>query len=203
MQFNVMILVMWAIFFGGCNIFWVDAWSRMAYQYFGDVVTYDTTYKTNKYDMPFTHFTGLNHHCQSVLFGYALFQEETEQTFVWLFETWLQVMWGKEPISIITDQDLAIGASISKVFPRTRHRLCLRHIKKKFPEKLSHIYHKNSAFKCVLKRYIRESPSVEEFEEDWNNLILTYGMEKNEWLQGLYDIRKSWIPVYNKNTFFA
>ena len=25
----------------------------MAYQYFGDVVTFDTTYKTNKYDMPF------------------------------------------------------------------------------------------------------------------------------------------------------
>ena len=112
-------------------------------------------------------------------------------------------MWGKEPISIITDQDLGIGVAISKVFPRTRHRLCLWHIKKKFPEKHSHIYHKNSAFKRVLKRCIRESPSVEKFEEDWNNLILTYGLEKNEWLQGLYDIRKSWIPVYNRNTFFA
>ena len=34
--------------------FLVDAWSRMAYQYFGDVVIFDThTYKINKYDMPF------------------------------------------------------------------------------------------------------------------------------------------------------
>ena len=34
--------------------FWVDARSRMAYQYFGDVVIFDThTYKKNKYDMPF------------------------------------------------------------------------------------------------------------------------------------------------------
>ena len=70
----------------------------MAYQYFGDVVTFDTTYKRNKYDMPFAPFTGLNHHCQSILFGCALLQDETEQTFVWLFETWLQAMWGKEPI---------------------------------------------------------------------------------------------------------
>ena len=80
------------------NFFWVDARSRMAYQYFGDVVTFDTTYKTNKYDMPFASFTGLNHHCQSILLGCALLQDETKQTFVWLFETWLQAMWGKEPI---------------------------------------------------------------------------------------------------------
>ena len=55
--------------------------------------------------MPFAPFTGLNHHCQLILFGCALLQDETEQTFVWLFETWLQAMWAKEPKSIITDQD--------------------------------------------------------------------------------------------------
>ena len=49
--------------------------------------------------MPFAPFTGLNHHCQLILFGCALLQDETEQTFVWLFETWLQAMWGKEPLS--------------------------------------------------------------------------------------------------------
>ena len=130
-------------------------------------------------------------------------QNEIEQTFVWLFETWLQAMWGKEPKSIIIDQDLAMGVAIAKVFPRTRHRLCLWHIKKKFPEKLSHIYHKNSIFKRELKRCICESPSVEKFEEAWKSLILTYGLERNEWLEGLYDIRESWVPVYNRNTFFA
>ncbi|KAL4625426.1 hypothetical protein ACB092_05G024900 [Castanea dentata] len=185
MQLNVMMLAIWLIFF------WVDERSRMAYQYFGD------------YDMPFAPFTGLNHHCQSILFGCALLQDETEQTFVWLFETWLQAMWGKEPKPIITDQDLAMGAAIAKVFPRTRHRLCLWVIKKKFPEKLSHIYHKKSIFKRELKRCIRESPSVEKFEEAWKNLILTYGLERNEWLEGLYNIRESWVPVYNRNTFFA
>ena len=154
----------------------------MAYQYFEDIVTFDTTYKTNKYDMPFPPFTGLNHHCQSILFGFALLQDETEQTFVWLFETLLQAMWGKEPLSIITDQDLAMGAAIAKVFPRTRYHLCLWHIKKKFLLKLSHIYHKKSLFKRELKRCIRKSPSVEKFEEAWKSLILTYGLDRNEWL---------------------
>lgn len=28
-------------------------------------------------------------------------------------------------------------------------------------------------------------------------------MEHNEWLQQLYEIRESWVPVYNRSTFFA
>jgi hypothetical protein len=35
------------------NVFWADARSRTAYEDFGDVVTFDTTYLTNKYKMPF------------------------------------------------------------------------------------------------------------------------------------------------------
>ncbi|KAF5444983.1 hypothetical protein F2P56_034074 [Juglans regia] len=31
------------------NVFWVDARSRGAYNYFGDVVTFDTTYLTNRH----------------------------------------------------------------------------------------------------------------------------------------------------------
>ncbi|XP_062006001.1 protein FAR1-RELATED SEQUENCE 5-like [Rosa rugosa] len=120
------------------NFFWVDSRSRTAYEYFGDVVTFDTTYRTNKYDMSFAPFTGVNHHWQSIQFGCALLQDETEATFLWLFETWLQAMGGRHPISIITDQDLAMKGAIAKIFPNTRHRLCLWHIKKKFVEKLSH-----------------------------------------------------------------
>jgi hypothetical protein len=185
------------------NLFWVDARSRLAYQRFGDVITFDTTYKTNKYSMPFAPFTGLNHHLQSILFGCALLQDESETSFVWLFETWLEAMNGKKPISIITDQDLAIGAAIAKVFPESHHRLCLWHIRKKFPEKLAHIYHKNSSFKRELKRCIRESPTVKDFEDDWHRIMTTYELQENEWLQRLFQIKESWVPIYNRGTFFA
>ncbi|RYQ88787.1 hypothetical protein Ahy_B09g095774 isoform E [Arachis hypogaea] len=33
------------------NVFWADAWCRAAWEYFGDVVTVDTTYKTNRYEI--------------------------------------------------------------------------------------------------------------------------------------------------------
>jgi len=60
-------------------------------------------------------------------------------------------MGGKKLVSIITDQDLAIRATIEKVFPETRHRLCLWHIRKKFPEKLAHVYHKDILSSVSLK----------------------------------------------------
>ncbi|XP_014523110.1 protein FAR1-RELATED SEQUENCE 5-like [Vigna radiata var. radiata] len=44
------------------NVFWADARSRAACEYFGDVISFDTTYLTNKYDMSFAPFVGLNHH---------------------------------------------------------------------------------------------------------------------------------------------
>ena len=185
------------------NFFWVDARSRLSYQYFGDVITFDTTYRTNKYSMPFAPFTGVNHHKQSILFGCALLQDESEPSFIWLFETWLEAMYGQQPVSIITDQDLAIGKAISKVFPKSRHRLCLWHIRKKFPEKLSHLYFKKSSFKRELKSCIRDSLTKEAFDQEWNLLMEKYKLKENDWLQGLYNIRDSWIPIYNKNTFFA
>ncbi|KAG5557789.1 hypothetical protein RHGRI_007884 [Rhododendron griersonianum] len=35
------------------------------------------------------------------------------------------------------------------------------------------------------------------------NLTKENGLESNEWLQQLYDIRESWVSVYNRGTFFA
>jgi len=54
------------------NVFWADARCRVAYEYFGEVITFDTTYLTNKHDMPFAPFVGVNHHGQSMLLGCAL-----------------------------------------------------------------------------------------------------------------------------------
>ena len=54
-----------------------------------------------------------------------------------------------------------------------------------------------------MKRYIRESPSVKKIEEAWKSLILTYGLDRKEWPQGLYNIQESWILVYNRYSFFV
>jgi len=69
------------------NVLRANARCRAAYEYFGEVVTFDTTYLTNKYDMPFAPFVGVNHHGQSILLGCALLSNEDTKTFSWLFKT--------------------------------------------------------------------------------------------------------------------
>ncbi|KAL0437121.1 UNVERIFIED_CONTAM: protein FAR1-RELATED SEQUENCE 3 [Sesamum radiatum] len=44
------------------NAFWADARSRTAYSHFGDAVILETTYRRNRYTVPFAPFTGVNHH---------------------------------------------------------------------------------------------------------------------------------------------
>ncbi|KAH9777143.1 protein FAR1-RELATED SEQUENCE [Citrus sinensis] len=118
------------------NVFWADSRSRAAYKYFGDVITFDTTYLTNKYDMSFAPFVGVNHHGQSILLGCELTSREDTETFTWLFEAWLSCMSDSPPLGIITDQDRAMQKAIENIFPTTRHRWSLWHIMKKVSEKL-------------------------------------------------------------------
>ncbi|XP_020992409.2 protein FAR1-RELATED SEQUENCE 5-like [Arachis duranensis] len=51
---------------------WVDARCRASYEYYGDVVSFDTTYRRNRHGLPFASFVGVNHHGKSTLLGCAL-----------------------------------------------------------------------------------------------------------------------------------
>ncbi|KAF5477392.1 hypothetical protein F2P56_004037 [Juglans regia] len=185
------------------NVFWADPRSRAAYQDFGDVVTFDTTYLTNRYGMPFAPFVGVNHHGQSILLGAGLISSEDTETFIWLFRTWLQCMDGIAPPAIITDQDRAMKNAIAIVFPKTRHRFCLWHILKKVPEKLgSHRAYK-SGLKTQLMKCVYDTQTIEEFEISWEEVIKTYNLEENVWLQSLYAERTHWVPVFLKEYFWA
>ncbi|KAF5464364.1 hypothetical protein F2P56_014444 [Juglans regia] len=147
------------------NVYWADPRSRAAYQYFGDVATFDTTYLTNRYGMPFAPFVSVNHHGQSILLGAGLISSEDTETFVWLFQTWLQCMDGIAPKAIITDQDRAMKNAIAIIFPNSRHRFCLWHILKKVPEKLGSYGSYKSGMKNNLMKCVYDMQSVEEFEE--------------------------------------
>ncbi|XP_074374267.1 protein FAR1-RELATED SEQUENCE 5-like [Apium graveolens] len=87
---------------------WIDPRCIMAYQNFGNIMAFDTTYRTNRYAMPFVPFTGVNHHYQSVIFGFVLMQDEHTSTFEWILRTWLEGVGNNPPLTIITDQDQAM-----------------------------------------------------------------------------------------------
>ncbi|XP_042958009.1 protein FAR1-RELATED SEQUENCE 5-like [Carya illinoinensis] len=185
------------------NIFWADPRSRAAYQYFGDVVTFDTTYLTNRYGILFAPFVGVNHHGQSILLGAGLISNEDTETFTWLFQTWLQCMDGIAPKAIITDQDRAMKNAIAIVFPESRHRFCFWHILKKAPEKLGSYATYRSGLKTELMKCVYDTQTIQEFENCWAGFINTYDLHENAWLTSLYNEREHWVPVFLKEHFWA
>ncbi|KAI8523836.1 hypothetical protein RHMOL_Rhmol13G0103200 [Rhododendron molle] len=184
------------------NVFWADAYSRELYKEFGNVVTFDTTYLVNKYNMPFAPFVGVNHHGQSILFGCGLILREDTPSFVWLFETWLSCMSDSYPNAIITDQCRAMQNAISEVFPNARHRWCLWHIMKKIRDKLKS-YNEYKAIKTSLKSAVYDSLYPVDFEQNWADLIKQFNLQSNDWLAGLYKERHRWVPAFVKDTFWA
>ncbi|KDP24914.1 hypothetical protein JCGZ_24292 [Jatropha curcas] len=185
------------------NIFWADPKARTNYTYFGDTVTFDTTYRSNRYRLPFAPFTGVNHHGQPVLFGCALLINESEESFIWLFKTWLVAMSGRPPVSITTDHDRVIRLAVTQVFPETRHRFCKWHIFNECQEKLSHVLSEHPSFEPELHKCVNLTESIEEFESCWLSMIDTYHLKEHEWLQSIYSDRRQWVPAYLRDTFFA
>ncbi|KAH9770311.1 protein FAR1-RELATED SEQUENCE [Citrus sinensis] len=184
------------------NVFWADPRSRAAYKYFGDVITFDSAYLTNKYDMPFTPFVGVNHHGQSILLGCILISREDTEIFTWLFEVWLSCMSDSPPFSIITDQDKAMQKAIENVFSTTRYRWCLWHIKKKVSDKLWAFKERECIISSLLST-IYDSLSSDAFEEAWHVMITEYDLWDNDWFNGLYEERHRWVPCYLKDYFWA
>ncbi|KAM3271631.1 hypothetical protein ACQJBY_042062 [Aegilops geniculata] len=178
------------------RVFWADATGRKNYSHFGDVISFDSTYTTNQYNMIFAPFTGVNHHLQSVFFAAAFLSNEKDESYIWLFETFLIAMGGIAPRLIITDEATSIKNGIDEVLPTTVHRLCMWHIMEKVPEKVGPVIREDSEFWTRLNSCVWGSETSIEFESQWNSIITDFGLEENEWLSKRFSIQDKWIPTY-------
>jgi transposase-like protein len=145
--------------------------------------------------MKFAPYTGVNHHMRSIFFGAAFLADQKIESYVWLFYTFLRAMGGKALTLIVTDEDASMRVAISIVLRDTKHRLCMWHIMKKLLEKIdAHLLH--DEFRKMTNSCVWGSENIEEFESRWQAWITKYHLNNNEWLNGRYHIRKSWIPTY-------
>ncbi|CAL5384853.1 unnamed protein product [Camellia sinensis] len=190
------------------NIFWADAQMIMDYGQFGDVVTFDTTYKLNSAHRPFASFVGFNHHRETVIFGAALMYDETADSFVWLFRRFLEAMSSKAPKTIFTDQDAAMAKAIPVVMPNTTHRLCtwhlmqnaLRHANSIFKDKATV---KDKGIKSVLSTFMYDIEDEEEFTLKWEEMLDKYEVRDNHWLKLTFGVKEKWGWPYVRNAWGA
>nr|GEZ16974.1 protein FAR1-related sequence 5-like [Tanacetum cinerariifolium] len=118
------------------ELFWADEMSKYNYKEFGDTVSFDATFRTNKYNMVFVPFTGIDNHRKCVTFGAGMLSNETTKSNKWLLTCFLKAF-NNQPRLVITDQDPAMKNAITSVFNELTHRLCMWHIINKLPLKVS------------------------------------------------------------------
>ena len=185
------------------NVFWVDGKGMEDYVRFGDVVSFDTTYFTNKYKLPLVLFIGVNHHIQPTLLGCALIADETVNTFSWLIQTWYIAMGERAPQVMLTDQNTNIKAVIEAVLPGTRHYFCLWYILQKIPKNLEFLSMWHEGFMEEFKNCVFKSWTKEQFEKRWQKLLDGFSLREVEWMQYLYDDRAYWVPSFARDVSFA
>lgn len=84
------------------SMLWCTGKNRYDYSKFGDAITFDTTYRTNLYSLPFGLFVGINNHFQSIIFGGVLLTTEKTEDFEWAFRTFTEIMGGKAAKTMLT-----------------------------------------------------------------------------------------------------
>jgi len=93
------------------NLMWTNGNSKLQYKFFGDVITFDTTYWTNLYDMPFGLFVGVNNHFQSIILAGVLMRDEQIESFQWVFSKFVNMVGGKNSTNNIDRPSKSHGGS--------------------------------------------------------------------------------------------
>ncbi|XP_039851333.1 protein FAR1-RELATED SEQUENCE 5-like [Panicum virgatum] len=185
------------------NIFWSHVSQRAEYRDFEDVITFDTTHKTNSRHMPLTMFVGANNNLNNVTFGQALIGDESTKSFRWLFETFKSCMGGRQPHVILTDEDPAMRQAIKVVFDKTHHRNCRWHILRPWEFELDQLYtqHKDMKLKEKLESLINYPLGPMQFEVEWNRLVDECGIAEHPAIKALWEKRERWISAYFKGMY--
>ena len=135
------------------------------------MLSVDSRYTTNQYNMKFVPFTGVNHHLQSVFLGVAFLADEKIDSYVWLFKTLLKAMGGVAPHLITIDEDASMKATIAQILPNTVHRLCMWLIMEKVPEKIGPSIREDEKFWERLNKCVWGTKNSEEFVSQWNSIM--------------------------------
>nr|GEW60925.1 hypothetical protein [Tanacetum cinerariifolium] len=125
-------------------MFWADEVAKCNYKEFGDIVSFDATFNSNKYNMKFVPFIGIDNHRKCATLGSEMLLHEDTKSYTWLLNAFMTAF-SHEPTMIVTDQDGAMKRVIEAVFKKAKHRLFMWHIMQKIPSKTkSHEIHSNS-----------------------------------------------------------
>jgi len=89
---------------------------------YDDVVIVDSTYRVNRYKLPIVLFSGFTHSERNCLFGIGVVNDETENTYNWLFSSFFRTHRNMSKI-IVADHNFAMESVLNSTFPSITHLL--------------------------------------------------------------------------------
>lgn len=185
------------------NIAWTFGDSVRAYTVFGDVVTFDTTYRSITYGLLLGAWFGIDSHGKAIFFGSVLLQEENSHSFAWALQTFVRFMRGRRPQTILTDIDSGLRDAIARELPNTKHVISISHILSKLSSWFSlPLGSQYADFKADFDM-LCHLESVEDFEHQWNLLVARFGLVPDKHIALLFSYRASWPLSYIRSYFLA
>ncbi|XP_055959838.1 putative protein FAR1-RELATED SEQUENCE 10 [Mercurialis annua] len=185
------------------NIVWSYGDSIRAYTLYGDVVAFDTTYRSITYGLLLGVWFGMDNHGNTLLFGCVLLQDESSHSFAWALQCFVRFMQGRQPQTIMTDIDSGLRDAITREMPNTKHIICIWHILSKLSSWFS------SALGSQFEEFKAEFnilchlETVEDFEQQWNLLVARFGLTSDKHMALVFSYRGSWSIAYIRNYFVA
>lgn len=185
------------------NIVWSYGDSVRAYTLFGDVVYFDTSYRSITYGMLLGVWLGIDNNGKTVFFGCVLLQDETARSFAWALQAFVHLMKGKCPQTILTDLELGLKDAVRSELPSTRHAISIWNIQPKISSwfflSLGARY---PEFKSMFDD-LYHAENADDFEHRWSQMVSMFGFGSDKHIALLYSLRASWASSYMRGYFLA
>lgn len=185
------------------NIAWSYGHSARAFPAFGDVVTFDTSYRSITYGLLLGIWFGMDNHGKAIFLGCVLLQEESANSYSWALQTFVRFMRGRRPQTILTDLDSGLRDAIARELTNTKHVISIWHVQSKLSSWFSTtLGSRYTEFKAELDT-LCHSESMDEFELKWNRVIAQFGLVADKHIALLFSYRALWPLSLIRGYFVA
>lgn len=154
-----------------------DEWARGGTE---NVVLFDPTWGSNKFNLKLCCFTTTGSTGKTVILAFAILGSESEEMFEWAFRCFHDTF-NVAPVCLFSDGDQAIAKAMEKAiadfWPQTKHFLCVFHISQNLYKHIRPLFADNvkgwQTFNGMFWEFAKCSDlkRVETVAEDWGALV--------------------------------
>lgn len=136
------------------DIFMAHPFSLEILRAFPKVLIMDCTYKTNRFRCPLLEIVGVTSTNLTFSVAFVYLEAEREDNYTWALSKLQSAMDDDyAPSVIVTDRELALMKAIDKIFPKSKHLLCIWHINKNILAKCKSLFESKDKWDQFMKSW--------------------------------------------------